>query len=107
VTTAGVLHETTDAETALLVEAADLAHMRGVDVETEFLRGSAVPEIVAYADYRDVDLIVIGSRGHGSLTSAVLGSVSHGVLRHTSRPVLIVRESAPLRAEIPADEVAA
>jgi nucleotide-binding universal stress UspA family protein len=106
-TTEGFVHEITEEEKAVLVEAADRAHSRGVDAETELLRGATVAEIVAYADFRDVDLIVIGSRGHGSLTSAVLGSVSHGVLRHTSRPVLIVRESAPLPAEIPADVVAA
>ena len=105
--TTGFVHETTEEERAVLVEAAELAHARGVDVETELLRGAPVSEIVAYAEVRDVDLIVVGSRGHGSLTSAVLGSVSHGVLRHTSRPVLIVRDSAPLPAETPADVVAA
>ena len=34
---------------------------------------------------------MVGSRGHGTLTNALLGSVSLGVLRHTTRPVLIVR----------------
>lgn len=106
-TTAGFVHEATEEEQAVLVGAADLAHARGVDVETKLLRGSPAAEIVAYAEVHDVDLIVVGSRGHGSLTSAVLGSVSHGVLRHSSRPVLIVRESAPLPAELPADMVAA
>ena len=58
-----------------------------------------VAEIVAYADEQDVDLIVIGSRGHGALTTALLGSVSLGVLRHTTRPVLIVRGHAATPAE--------
>lgn len=37
------------------------------------------------------DLVVVGSRGHGGLAAAVLGSVSHGVLHHVTCPVAIVR----------------
>jgi nucleotide-binding universal stress UspA family protein len=42
----------------------------------------------------DADLIIIGSRGHGAISSALIGSVSRGVLHGTTRPVLIVREVA-------------
>ncbi|MEV7012538.1 universal stress protein [Streptosporangium sp. NPDC051022] len=37
------------------------------------------------------DLVVVGSRGLGGLGSAVLGSVSHGVLHHADCPVAVVR----------------
>ncbi|NUW44231.1 universal stress protein [Nonomuraea rhodomycinica] len=37
------------------------------------------------------DLVVIGSRGLGGFASAVLGSVSHGVLHHVACPVAVVR----------------
>ncbi|MFB9681118.1 universal stress protein [Streptosporangium vulgare] len=37
------------------------------------------------------DLVVIGSRGLGRFGSAVLGSVSHGVLHHARCPVAVVR----------------
>ncbi|MBL8075505.1 MAG: universal stress protein, partial [Nitrospira sp.] len=37
------------------------------------------------------DLAVIGARGRSRLSEAVLGSVSHRVLMHSSRPTLIVR----------------
>jgi nucleotide-binding universal stress UspA family protein len=37
------------------------------------------------------DLVVVGSRGLDILGSAVLGSVSHGVLHHVRRPVAVVR----------------
>jgi nucleotide-binding universal stress UspA family protein len=66
-----------------------------VPAATKLLRGDPVDEIVAYADSLDVDLLVIGSRGHGALASALLGSVSCGVLRESKRPVLVVR-AAPV-----------
>ncbi|GAA3560868.1 universal stress protein [Nonomuraea rosea] len=37
------------------------------------------------------DLVVVGSRGLGGFASAVLGSVSHGVLHHVACPVAVVR----------------
>ncbi|WP_344316650.1 universal stress protein [Acrocarpospora pleiomorpha] len=36
-------------------------------------------------------LVVVGSRGMGAFGSAVLGSVSHGVLHRASCPVAVVR----------------
>ncbi|MEV4084395.1 universal stress protein, partial [Nonomuraea fuscirosea] len=43
---------------------------------------------------RTADLVVVGSRGLGGLASAVLGSVSHGVLHHVTCPVAVVRPHA-------------
>ncbi|WP_440106354.1 universal stress protein [Streptosporangium sp. H16] len=40
---------------------------------------------------RQADLVVVGSRGLGGFGSAVLGSVSHGVLHRAHCPVAIVR----------------
>ena len=64
---------------------------RAYSATAKLLIGDAVDEIVACADNLDVDLIVIGSRGHGKLTSALLGSVSRGVVSESKRPVLIIR----------------
>jgi nucleotide-binding universal stress UspA family protein len=63
----------------------------GVDAEVVIVAGHAADEIVAYADTIDADLIVMGSRGRGAVTSALLGNVSHGVLHEARRPVLVAR----------------
>jgi len=101
---AAIVHEVTGADRAPLEQAVELAAEKGLPVTTELLVGSTIAEITGYADHCDVDLIVVGSRGHGMLTNALLGSVSLGVLRHTERPVLVVRghSAKPLEARTPA-----
>ena len=37
------------------------------------------------------DLLVVGSRGHGGFTEALLGSVSQACVHHANCPVVIVR----------------
>ena len=87
-------HEPSKHDHVLLEEAAAVALEHGVLSTTAMLRGDTVDEIVAYADSHDVDLIVVGSRGHGAIAGALLGSVSRGVLGESKRPVLIVRAAA-------------
>jgi nucleotide-binding universal stress UspA family protein len=46
-------------------------------------------KIIEVADEIDAGLIVCGTRGRGPVKTALLGSVSHAVLTHSGRPVLI------------------
>ncbi len=46
-------------------------------------------KIIEVADEIDARLIVCGTRGRSPLRTALLGSVSHAVLTHAGRPVLI------------------
>jgi nucleotide-binding universal stress UspA family protein len=59
-------------------------------VTTLLLEGNPAHEIVKAAREYEHDLIVIGSRGRGRATAALLGSVSHAVLHEASVPVLVV-----------------
>jgi nucleotide-binding universal stress UspA family protein len=83
--------EPVDESESVLGAAADSAEAAGVSYALERISGETVPTIVALADRKDADLIVLGSRGRNALATALLGSVSHGVLRHASRPVLVVK----------------
>jgi nucleotide-binding universal stress UspA family protein len=53
--------------------------------------GAVAEEIVALADQREVDLIVVGSRGLRGIRRALAGSVSESVFRHAHCPVMVVR----------------
>ena len=60
-------------------------------VETVIRSGEAGREIVDEAKSGDYDLIVMGSRGLGAFSRAMLGSVSNKVLHHVAKDILIVR----------------
>lgn len=77
-----------------LKKAVEAAEARGIRAEYDLLEGDAADRILEIARSRDVDLIVIGSRGLGAVASAIVGSVSKRVLRDADRPVLVVNERA-------------
>lgn len=87
-------HEPRIEDRKLLEDAASVAEEHDVRATTVLLAGDTVDEIVAYADSHRVDLIVVGSRGHGAVANALLGSVSRGILAESKRPVLVVRGGA-------------
>ena len=54
-------------------------------------RGQPAEEIVRVAEEQNIDLIVMGRHGYGALKDALMGGVARGVLRQSSKPVLLVR----------------
>ena len=52
--------------------------------------GPVVEEILREADRRTADLIIMGTHGHGTMYNLLVGSVTEGVLKHSTRPVLLV-----------------
>jgi len=57
---------------------------------TTKLEGPPADAILSVAEARQVDLIIMGSRGRGSLRSLLLGSQSQKVVSHAACPVLLV-----------------
>ena len=63
------------------------------EVEVHHLVVPGHPISVLVATAAQSQLLVVGSRGRGSIRSLVLGSVSHGVIHHATGPVAVVRAS--------------
>jgi len=63
----------------------------GLAVETDLLRGAPAFAIPDEAKLWKPDLTVVGSRGHGPVEAALLGSVSSAVVDHAVMPVLVAR----------------
>ena len=63
------------------------------DIKTEIFIDvkSIIQSIVEYASRKDIDLIVIGTRGKTALKKFLMGSVANGVVEHAHCPVLVVR----------------
>jgi len=77
--------------TRVLQEALPTLEASGLAVEAELLRGRPSAAIVEEAKLWNPDLVVVGSRGHGPVETALLGSVSAAVVDHATCPVLVAR----------------
>jgi nucleotide-binding universal stress UspA family protein len=61
----------------------------GIELERAVIEDSAARALLDRAE--DADLLVVGSRGHGRIAGALLGSISQQVAQHAPCPVVIVR----------------
>ena len=101
---AAAIAQITAAGAAALADAADLMGDAGkqmraqvdelpddISVTTIVVSGHAAPKILKELRAGTYDLLVMGTRGLGRVSSALLGSVSQAVLHEAGVPVLVVR----------------
>jgi nucleotide-binding universal stress UspA family protein len=62
----------------------------GIKVTLHEPTGSVADEILDQADAIEADFIVMGTHGHGAMHHLLVGSATKGVLKHATRPVLLV-----------------
>jgi nucleotide-binding universal stress UspA family protein len=78
---------------AYLEEAENLCSKKDIQSNTVIRSGHPVEEIIGEAEKSEVDLIIMGSHGKSAFRSAVLGSVTFGVIHtDTKFPVLVIRK---------------
>jgi nucleotide-binding universal stress UspA family protein len=74
-----------------LGEARSWLRERGIAAELVEAHGDPVKAICGLAEDVHADLVVVGTRGHGTIGRLLLGSVSTGVVEHAPCDVLVVR----------------
>ena len=70
----------------------------GVRYRTIMQDGRPASVIAQIADSVNADVIVIGRRGRGGVAELVLGSVSHELVLHSKRPILVISTDPPTQS---------
>ena len=69
-----------------------------VDHESSWSVGDVATELDRYVREHGIDLVVMGSHGHGALASLALGSVAMKCIATLEVPIVIVRQAAKAKA---------
>jgi nucleotide-binding universal stress UspA family protein len=91
VETEAVIENSREYHRKLLVPLRRKSDQAGVKGHFEVAVGHPAEQIISNADRHQVDLIVVGDRGHSKFARLLLGSVSKTVVQYADRPVLVVR----------------
>jgi nucleotide-binding universal stress UspA family protein len=84
------VHDAEQTELADALRAAADAVPDDLSVTTQLLDGDPAREILQVAREHEHDVIVMGSRGRGRVSAALLGSVSNRVMHEADVPVIVI-----------------
>lgn len=69
---------------------AEILRSAGIETTALLIQGVTLDVIFREIDKLSIDMIVIGSHGHGAVYDLLVGSVSKGILKKATCPVLMV-----------------
>lgn len=64
---------------------------KGLKVDSHVRYGNDAEEILDHAAQKDIDIVAMTTHGRGGVKRFLLGSVAEKVLRHSPKPVFLVR----------------
>lgn len=71
-------------------DATELADAAGVQTRDVLEEGVPAEEIIEVVEREDIDLVVLGERGHSAFKTVMLGSTAETVVHETDVPVTVV-----------------
>ncbi|MDY0235708.1 MAG: universal stress protein [Gudongella sp.] len=86
-----MINSSIEAGQELLHKATDILAGYPYGFKSTYRMGDIPNEIITMAEENDFDLIVLGSRGLGVFTRALLGGVSQKVVSHANTTVMVVK----------------
>jgi nucleotide-binding universal stress UspA family protein len=66
---------------------------KGLTVESRLQQGNEAQLILEHSDQKDIDLIAMSTHGRSGVRRWLLGSVAEKVVRHATKPMLLVRSA--------------
>lgn len=75
----------------VLLPLEDVLRKKEIAFNASYLVGEVAQQINLYTERHQIDMVVMGSHGHGSFKNLVLGSVATKVISKSNVPVLLIR----------------
>jgi nucleotide-binding universal stress UspA family protein len=69
----------------------DRLRAKGLDVDTHVRYRNEAEEILDHAAQREIDLVAMSAHGHRGVKHFLHGCIAVKILRHTPKPVFLVR----------------
>ncbi|MEJ2066801.1 MAG: universal stress protein [Deltaproteobacteria bacterium] len=66
---------------------------KGVTVESRLVQGNEAHLILEHCDRKDIDLLAMTTHGRSGVSRWLLGSVAEKVIRHATKPILLIRST--------------
>ncbi len=71
-------------------EMSNVLKKKGIDITPLLVQGPTIETIIDEAEKLNVDMIIVGSHGHGTMFHILVGSISKGLINKSPIPLLII-----------------